>query len=211
MFISACGNSTNQDKDEVKDNRITSEKSTFDSESKYSRNDNDLEKDNEEPKDKSDLSNNKDAPSDEEPNQNKYINNESSDSIENPLSEYSAEEIEFARVWLQLGATEDIDELNVRHIFAGEPLNPDDETSIDYPEDVVQLTGSRLVEGSITYSGNGDGTINVYYKIPQRWDGKNPAGEDTYLKIIEATQLESIDPGDDKNVEKLIKKININS
>ena len=97
------------------------------------------------------------------------------------LSQYSVEEIEYARVWLQLGVNQDIDELNVEHIFNGTPFNPDDETSIDYPEDVIQLSGTRLVDRVITYSGNGDGIINVY-NGPKRWDGKNPAGEDAYKK-----------------------------
>ncbi|API92415.1 hypothetical protein KM914_11270 [Virgibacillus pantothenticus] len=66
--------------------------------------------------------------------------------------------MEYARVWLQLGEIKDVDELNVRHIPAGTPLNPDDETSVNYPEDVIQLAGSRLVDGSVTYSSNGDGT-----------------------------------------------------
>src|SRR5690606_31259373 len=73
-----------------------------------------------------------------------------------PLDEYSHEQIEYARVWLQLGPNPDIDELNVLHIPAGTPLNPDDETSANYPEDVIQLAGSRLIDGSVTYSGNGD-------------------------------------------------------
>lgn len=53
---------------------------------------------------------------------------------ENPLSQYSNEQIEYARVWLQLGPNQDIDELNVRHILAGEPINPNDDTSANYPE-----------------------------------------------------------------------------
>ncbi|WP_026703211.1 hypothetical protein [Salibacterium aidingense] len=72
----------------------------------------------------------------------------------------------------------------VEHISTGEPLHADDETSIDYPEDVIQLSGSRLVDGSVTYSSNGNGTINEY-NIPKRWDGENPAGEDVYQAIIE--------------------------
>lgn len=64
-----------------------------------------------------------------------------------------------------------IDELKVEHISKGTPLNPDDETSIDYPEDVIQLSGTRLVDGVITYSGNGNGTVNIY-NVPKRWDDK---------------------------------------
>ncbi|WP_176140626.1 hypothetical protein [Halobacillus salinus] len=123
------------------------------------------------------------------------------------LSEYTTEQIEYARVWLQFGANQDIDELNVWHIPAGEKLNPDDETSASYPEDVIQLAGSRLVDGSVTYSGNGDGTINVY-NVPLRWDGKYPAGEDFYKEIIDQTKLVPIDTGDDQEVIGLIQLLN---
>lgn len=143
-------------------------------------------------------------------NESKGTNDESESEEDNALSKYSSNEIEYARVWLQLGPNQDIDELNVRHISAGESLNPDDETSANYPEDVIQLAGSRLVDGSVTYSGNGDGTINVY-KVPLRWDGKNPAGEDVYKDIIENTKVESIDPGDDPKVIKLIKLLNVDN
>lgn len=78
------------------------------------------------------------------------------------MSKYSSTEIEYARIWLQLGPNQEIDELKVLHILAGEPINPDDDTSASYPENVVQLAGPHLMDGSVTYSGNGDGTINVY-------------------------------------------------
>jgi hypothetical protein len=124
------------------------------------------------------------------------------------LSKYTSNQIEYARVWLQLAPNQEIGELNVRHITAGEKLNPDDETSASYPEDVIQLAGSRLVDGSVTYSGNGDGTINVY-NIPLRWDGQYPAGKDFYEKIIQKTKLVHIDTGDDQKVIRLIKLLNV--
>lgn len=124
-------------------------------------------------------------------------------SEENALADYSSEEIEYARVWLQLGPNQELDELNVRHISAGTPLNPDDETSAGYPEGVIQLAGSRLADGSVTYSGNGDGTINVY-SVPLRWDGQYPAGEEFYKDMIENTMLDYVDPGDDEEIIELI-------
>lgn len=142
--------------------------------------------------------------------ENNASSNPSKSEDNGDLSQYSVEEIEYARVWLQLGENQDIDELYVEYISKGIPLNPDDETSINYPEDVVQLSGTRLVDGVITYSGNGDGTINVY-NVPKRWDGKNPAGEDVYKKIIEDIEQESIDTGDEDEVKELIKILNINS
>lgn len=120
------------------------------------------------------------------------------------LSMYSNEQIEYARVWLQLGPNQELDELNVRHIPAGEPLNTDDETSATFPEEVIQLAGSRLIDGSVTYSGNGDGTINVY-NVPLRWDGVYPAGKEFYTEIINNTKLVYVDPGDDKKIIELIK------
>lgn len=124
------------------------------------------------------------------------------------LTDYSAEEIEYARVWLQLGANQAIDELYVQHIPAGTPINPNDDTSLHYPEDVIQLAGIRLVDGSVTYSGNGDGTINVY-QVPLRWDGNYPAGEDFYKDIINHTKSVYIDPGNDEDVIELIKLLHI--
>jgi hypothetical protein len=126
------------------------------------------------------------------------------------LSPYSSEQIEYARIWLQLGPNQEIDELNVLHIPAGTPINPDDETSARYPEDVIQLAGSRLVDGSVTYSGNGDGTINVY-NVPLRWDGNYPAGEDFYTEIIENTELVSVQEGDNEKIIELIKLLIVHS
>ncbi|GAB3058392.1 hypothetical protein [Virgibacillus ainsalahensis] len=140
--------------------------------------------------------------------ENEDSNEQSKSEESKALSDYSSKEIEYARVWLQLGENQDIDELNVENIPAGEPLNPDDETSASYPEDVIQLAGSRLIDGSVTYSGNGDGTINVY-KVPLRWDGEYPAGEDFYEDIIDNTKHVSIDRGSDKAVIELIEMLHI--
>ena len=126
-----------------------------------------------------------------------------SGSGEGALSEYSAEQIEYARVWRQLGPNQEIDGLYVQQIPEGAPLNPDDDTSAAYPEPVIQLAGSRLVDGSVTYSSNGDGTINVY-NVPLRWDGEYPAGEEFYNDIIENTEVVEIEPGEDEEVISLI-------
>ncbi|MFS0561109.1 hypothetical protein AB1K91_10255 [Terribacillus sp. 179-K 1B1 HS] len=123
------------------------------------------------------------------------------------LSAYSSKEIEYARVWLQLGPNQQIDELNVQHIPAGQPVNPDDATSATYPEDVIQLAGGRLVDGSVTYSGNGDGTINVY-NVPLRWDSRDDLEDGAMLKetenIVKNTEKVYIDPGSEQEVKKVI-------
>lgn len=131
-----------------------------------------------------------------------------------PLSAYSSEQIEYARVWHQLGPNQEIAELNVRHIPAGTPINPEDGRSAVYPEDVIQLAGSRLVDGSVTYSGNGDGTINVY-NVPLRWGGNAEAGaDDDFIKeytesIIENTQLVYIEPEAGEEIIELIELIHV--
>lgn len=149
-----------------------------------------------------DNSNSKDSSSDkaEKEKPNKIGNDD--------LSNYSSQEIEYARVWLQVGPNQNIDELNVYRIPAGTPLNSKDETSAKYPKDVIQLAGSRLVDGSVTYSSNGNGTINVY-NVPLRWDGKYPAGAKLYNDIIKNTKLVRVDTGDRKKIIQLIKIMNI--
>lgn len=145
--------------------------------------------------------------SSEEPSENSDSNLGNKEDKET-LSQYSSKQIEYARVWLQLGPNQDVEELYVRHIPAGEPLNFNDKTSASYPEEVIQLAGPRLVDGSVTYSGNGDGTINVY-KVPLRWDGRYPAGENFYTDIIENTKLVYVDTGDNEEIIELINKMNI--
>ncbi|ANU24205.1 hypothetical protein [Planococcus donghaensis] len=119
------------------------------------------------------------------------------------LAQYSSQQIEYARVWLQLGPNQELDGLYVNHIPAGTPLNVDDETSGTYPEDVIQLAGSRLVDGVVTYSGNGNGTVNLY-NVPLRWDGVYPAGKEFYDEIIANTELVAIEVGEDEEVIRLI-------
>ncbi|MEC1290442.1 hypothetical protein P9B58_09335 [Bacillus mojavensis] len=135
------------------------------------------------------------------------IRNEEKSQKDNVLAEYPSEEIEYARVWLQLGANQEIDELNVRHISAGEPINPNDDTSAGYPEDVIQLAGSRLVDGSVTYSGNGDGTIKVY-NVPLRWDSSDDVSKGVMREvtenIIKNTKTVHVDTGDSEKIKHLI-------
>lgn len=132
---------------------------------------------------------------------------------ESQLSAYSTEEIEYARIWLQLGPNQEIEELTVQKIKAGTLINPNDETSAIYPEDVIQLTGSRLVDGSITYSSNGNGSINLY-NVPLRWDSSTENGDESFMKgytekVIEEKEVIDIDSGNDQDVIRLIQLLNI--
>lgn len=129
------------------------------------------------------------------------------------LSAYSTEEIKYARVWLQIVGNKDIGELNVRHISVGEQVNPYEDDSVNYPEDVIALGGKSMADGVVTYSGNGDGTINLY-NVPSHWPSYKQIDEsmEEYTgDIIENTEEVYIDPGDDEEIIKLIEKINVQS
>ena len=163
LSIGGCSSNTNEEESTI----VSSEKtSTIESTT-------DKTKDSEKPSISEDSTINESdqsiAPSsDDSSTKNEDVNSPTEENP-NPLSEYTNEQIEYARIWLQLGPNQDIDGLYIKKISKGSKLNPDDEYSAIYPEDVIQLAGSRLVDGSITYKSNGNGTI-VVYKVPQRWD-----------------------------------------
>jgi hypothetical protein len=136
-----------------------------------------------------------------------------SSSTEDPLSTYPSEKIEYARVWLQVIGNKGVGELNVRHISAGEQLNPYDDNSVDYPEDVIVLSGKIMADGIVTYSGNGDGTINVY-DVPSHWPSSEQiegSMEDYTKGIVEGTEQVSVGKGEDDEVIGLIGKVNTES
>ncbi|MCA0149622.1 hypothetical protein LCD52_12535 [Rossellomorea vietnamensis] len=134
---------------------------------------------------------------------------EESDTTKDPLATYPSEKIEYARVWLQMIGKGDVEELNVQHISAGEQLNPYDDKSVAYPEDVIVLTGKASADGTVTYSGNGDGTINVY-DVPSHWPSSEQIEEsmEEYTQgIVDDAEKVSVDAGDEEEVVGLIGKI----
>ena len=118
------------------------------------------------------------------------------------LDSFTDEQIEALHIWAQFGANQEITELNYRLIEAGTALNEDDETSIVYPVNVVQLSGSRLVDGVVTYAKNTDGSITLY-NIPLRWDGENPAGEAFYKDLLANTSIATIQKASEKQLNAL--------
>jgi hypothetical protein len=134
-----------------------------------------------------------------------------SSSTEDPLSTYPSEKIEYARVWLQVIGNKGVGELNVRHISAGEQLNPYDDNSVDYPEDVIVLIGKIMADGIVTYSGNGDGTINVY-DVPSHWPSSEQieGSMEEYTKgIVEDTEQVSVGAGEEDEIIELMGKLNM--
>lgn len=141
---------------------------------------------------------------------------ESNSKEDSALSHYSSQEIEYARVWQQLGPNQNIEELIVTHISAGTQLDPEDDIDVSYPQDVIRLTGTRIVDGIVTYSGNGDGTINVY-DVPLRWYGgfDPPADLDKedirkgMEDLAENPKEVYVEPSEGEDIIKLIKKLDI--
>lgn len=200
--MSACSNSTQNESNRNNTNQSTEDSSLSSGSSTDSKEKSDSKNENNGNEPSANSSN--EATTENASKADETIENDKKE--KDSLSQYSSQQIEYARIWLQLGPNQEIDGLYVRHIPAGTPLNPDDETSASYPEDVIQLAGSRLVDGSVTYSGNGDGTINIY-NVPVRWDGIYPAGEQFYKDIIETTKLVSVEPGENEKVIELIKML----
>ncbi|MDE1549351.1 hypothetical protein [Jeotgalibaca caeni] len=132
---------------------------------------------------------------------------------ENILAAYSAEEIEYARVWLEVIGNQQVEELNISFISKGEPINSYEiEESATYPEDVIALSGNIMADGVVTYSSNGDGTINLY-QVPSHWQqGVVPEGQ-TMLEytndIANNPVLVQVDTGNEQDVITLIEKQNI--
>lgn len=134
-----------------------------------------------------------------------------SSSTEGSLSTYPSEEIEYARVWLQVIGNKDVGEVNVLHIPAGKKLNPYDDNSVGYPEDVIVLSGKAMADGVVTYSSNGDGTINVY-DVPSHWPSSEQVegSMEEYTKgIVEDTEKVSVGTGEEDEVIELMDKLNL--
>lgn len=124
------------------------------------------------------------------------------------LAGYSAKEIEYARVWLNTIGNLEVAELNVRYESAGAPINYyDDEDSAVYPEDVTIITGYYTADGMIIYSGNGDGTINIY-DVPSHWHAPPEEWPDIYEEILDTSTI-YLEPMDDEEVVRLIEKMEI--
>lgn len=203
FLLTACANDSSGESGEVtpeNDSSLESEDPETNDE-EQDETDNDMEEENKE-------SDNEDG--DASGNTEEEGSENEEDSI---LDGYSSEEIEYARVWLQLGQNnEDLNELNVRHIPAGDPINIMDEESAGYPEDVIELRGGRLIDGAVTYSGNGDGTINVY-NVPARWETNESVDKEKlqkeYEKVIEETELVEVELGNDEEIKELIDEVMI--
>ncbi|PTK01597.1 hypothetical protein BUZ73_11600 [Staphylococcus saprophyticus] len=167
---------------------------------------------------------NSNSSSDTNTSQSKY-NEKNNDSNENQksidkkksyLNNFNSEEIEYARVWYQLISTRNdlkgIRDVYVTEIPKGSKVNPQTQNSAVYKENVVKLEAPMRAGGSITYSSNGDGTINVYNNIPYKWESSQTSDYSQRDKITRKAIEDNIEtiyikPHDNKAVAKLANKI----
>lgn len=149
--------------------------------------------------------------------------NESDVENHNPLVGYSDEQIEYSRVWLQLMGDILTDEtytgletLYVDRKKEGSYLDSTDKTSVVYPIEVVRLSGTREIDGYLTYKSNGNGTITVY-DFPYRWDhsvkeylNNNNINSAEYAQsIIDNGHTVSIGVGNNEEIKEIINVMNI--
>src|SRR5699024_7914548 len=125
----------------------------------------------------------------QEKNNDSNENQQSTDKKKSYLNNFNSEEIEYARVWYQLISTRNdlkgIRDVYVTEIPKGSKVNPQAQNSAVYKENVVKLEAPMRAGGSITYSSNGDGTINVYNNIPYKWESSQTSD---YSKMDKVTR-----------------------
>jgi hypothetical protein len=130
------------------------------------------------------------------------VTEDTSEVEEGVLANYSEQEIEYARVWLSVRGeeTDHLESLYFQELPEGTPVLLDDEEGPVYPEDVHRLSGVRQVDGSVVYSGNGDGTINLYMDRVNSTE----VVEDFSQEMVEDTQLVEVDVHEDEKVAEII-------
>lgn len=141
-------------------------------------------------------------------------NNSDSYTDEDLSSNYSALEIEYARVWLETMGYDDLEDESFRLQAtihpAGTPIDPYDKGSATFPVETTFLGGYPR-EG-IVYSSNFNGTITVY-PVPSHWQMPAEIASDPEeihsmtQEILEDAYDVSIPTGNPEIVRELIERI----
>ncbi|MGV3004126.1 hypothetical protein [Aerococcus urinaeequi] len=126
------------------------------------------------------------------------------------LAEFSDEEIEYARVWLNEGKNMDVSNLKVTSIPKGSLINPDNVNYGTYDEDIIEIQGPQETDGHVVYSvrDKGSGYIHIY-PIPYIFDHAESQEFSKYENIEENTEAVYLEPGDSQIVSQLINVIDI--
>lgn len=130
------------------------------------------------------------------------------DDEQSKLDNYSDEEIEYARIWLDFINGPTPPQLSVLSNKEGALINPYLEgESIVYPEDVTVLMGESMADGLITYSSNGDGTINVY-DVPAHWHQQSNAEmKEATENVLKTIKKKEVPTGNDDQVLNILENM----
>jgi len=220
VFLAGCNNKSSENHD----NNNSSDTNTSENKENETQNETDTKtntSENRDTKDKSNKQNKKQSDNKDQEIKNNESNesHQSTDKNKSYLNNFSSEKIEYARVWYQLISTKN-DLKGIRNVYVtkipkGSKVNPQAQDSAVYKEDVVKLEAPMKAGGSVTYSSNGDGSINVYNSIPYKWE--NPQNSDysqmdkiTRKAIEDNVETIYIKPHDNKTVAKLANKVKYN-
>lgn len=212
VILASCNNNNSESHDNNSSSDTnTSKNEDNDTQSKIDKKTNTSESN------KSSVNNNNKQNKNQNDKSNKTL--QSTDKNKSHLNNFSSEKIEYARVWYQLISTKN-DLKGIRNVYVtkipkGSKVNPQAQDSAVYKEDVVKLEAPMKAGGSVTYSSNGDGSINVYNNIPYKWE--SPQNGD-YSQMDEITRkavednIETIyiKPYDNKTVTRLASKVKYN-
>lgn len=215
VFLAGCNNKSS------KSHANNSSSDTNTSENKENETDKKTNtSENRDTKDKGNKQNKKQSDNkNREKNTDSNESHQSTDKNKSYLNNFSSEKIEYARVWYQLISTKN-DLKGIRNVYVtkipkGSKVNPQAQDSAVYKEDVVKLEAPMKAGGSVTYSSNGDGTINVYNNIPYKWESPQNSDYSQMDKITKKAiennvETSYIKPYDDKTVAKLANKVKYN-
>lgn len=214
VILTACGNNEkNSDDVEQSSNTNKQDEDNDQREERQSTEQSEAKKDQSLPQD-STAENDKNTDSKAKKKNDNVSKKKNDDNSTSYLTGLSASEIEYARVWHQLGMIKDVKNIYVKKYPKGSPVNGNAEKSAKYPEDVVKLEAPMKVGGSITYSSNGDGTINIYKKIPYRWEtstSSNPEDvyQDTKNAVEQDVETVEVNATDNAQIKKLAQSIQL--
>ncbi|MES3714467.1 hypothetical protein ABC762_13360 [Staphylococcus ureilyticus] len=215
VFLAGCNNksSENHDNNSSSDTNTSENKENeTDKKTNTSKNSDTKDKSNKQNKKQSDNKN-------QEKNTDSNESHHSTDKNKSYLNNFSSEKIEYARVWYQLISTKN-DLKGIRNVYVtkipkGSKVNPQAQDSAVYKEDVVKLEAPMKAGGSVTYSSNGDGSINVYNNIPYKWESPQNSDYSQMDKITRKAIEDNVEtiyikPHDNKKVAKLANKVKYN-
>lgn len=126
------------------------------------------------------------------------------------LTNFSDEEVEYARVWLNFGNNKNVDELSVTLIPKGSLINPNNVNYGVYKEDVVEVRGPQESDGNVVYSVDKEnsGYINIY-SVPYNFEEVESRDNSQFKNLNEDTENVYIEPGENQVVSQLIETLNI--